>query len=308
MATFTGTVGDDDAVNRIDATVPQLGTFTGGTLAELTDGTGDTINGLGGNDEIVAGSGADTIDGGSGNDTITGGAGADNITGGAGNDTIILNAGDAPAGETLTGGGGADRLQINGAVDITAAAVSSLATIVYNAVNGGTLTATHTQASNLTTFTGNAGTTDGLVVNLASGNTTITLSAKTLTSIESITVNGSTGNNTITGTGQADTINAGDGTDSITAGNGSDTVDGGNGTDTAIWADTRANITLERVDGFANRWIATDINIGTGDEGADNVSNVENFRFSGPVTVAVANLISLQSDGDADADSVAENA
>ncbi|MFN0193733.1 MAG: Ig-like domain-containing protein, partial [Aestuariivirga sp.] len=42
--------------------------------------------------------------------------------------------------------------------------------------------------------------------------------------------------------------------------------------------------------------------------GADNVSNVENFRFSGPVTVAVANLISLQSDGDADADSVAENA
>ncbi len=38
MATFTGTSGNDVAAN------PTLTGFTGGTLAELTDATGDTFN------------------------------------------------------------------------------------------------------------------------------------------------------------------------------------------------------------------------------------------------------------------------
>jgi hypothetical protein len=50
--------------------------------------TGDTINGLGGNDQITGGDGDDIIDGGSGNDILTGGLGHDALTGGLGIDTF----------------------------------------------------------------------------------------------------------------------------------------------------------------------------------------------------------------------------
>jgi hypothetical protein len=51
-----------------------------------SNNTGDTINGLGGNDQITGGAGADTINGGSGNDILTGLGGADTLSGGSGAD------------------------------------------------------------------------------------------------------------------------------------------------------------------------------------------------------------------------------
>jgi Ca2+-binding RTX toxin-like protein len=55
--TITGTAGAD--------------TLTGG------DAYAETINGLGGNDQIIGGAGNDLITGGLGNDTLLGGAGND---------------------------------------------------------------------------------------------------------------------------------------------------------------------------------------------------------------------------------------
>src|SRR5262245_52902918 len=82
MATFTGTGGADTA----NATTGTLIGFTGGTVTELQDAIGDTFNGLGGIDTIIAGSG---------NDTLNGGAGADALIGGQGNDTYVVdNGGD----------------------------------------------------------------------------------------------------------------------------------------------------------------------------------------------------------------------
>ena len=48
--------------------------------------TGDTINGLGGNDQITGGAGNDTINGGDGNDILTGAGGNDILNGGNGAD------------------------------------------------------------------------------------------------------------------------------------------------------------------------------------------------------------------------------
>ncbi len=77
--TIQGTAGDD----TIDIT-------TGTTVAGQPQPTnfGDTINGNGGDDIIVAGAGNDTILGGAGNDTIHGGDGNDTIVGGSGEDEM----------------------------------------------------------------------------------------------------------------------------------------------------------------------------------------------------------------------------
>jgi len=56
-------------------------------------GTPDTINGLGGNDRIVALVGDDVLNGGEGKDRIFGNSGDDVITGGVGNDRVTGNQG-----------------------------------------------------------------------------------------------------------------------------------------------------------------------------------------------------------------------
>ncbi len=56
----------------------------------LLGGSGqDQIDGGDGDDVVFGGEGNDTVDGGAGNDTLYGGGGADSITGGDGNDTIF---------------------------------------------------------------------------------------------------------------------------------------------------------------------------------------------------------------------------
>jgi Ca2+-binding RTX toxin-like protein len=105
-----------------------------------------TINGLAGNDTIIAGNGMAslinlTIDGGAGNDTITGGDGSDRLLGGDGNDIVTGGRGDdvsflgdgndvfiwnpGDGNDIVEGQGGADTLQFNGAniaevIDISA--------------------------------------------------------------------------------------------------------------------------------------------------------------------------------------------
>ena len=79
MAVFTGTAGADVA----NALSGALTGFTGGTIAELQDFTGDSFLGAAGADSVVAGNG---------NDTINGGAGANTLTGGAGDDVFVYGA------------------------------------------------------------------------------------------------------------------------------------------------------------------------------------------------------------------------
>ena len=82
-----------------------------------------TLDGGDGNDTITGGDGNDTLIGGAGNDVIIGGRGNDNAQLGSGDDTFIWNPGDGS--DTVDGGDGTDTLVFNGAnvnekVDITA--------------------------------------------------------------------------------------------------------------------------------------------------------------------------------------------
>lgn len=90
-------------------------TMIGGTGGELFFGGdgADTLRGFGGDDTLTGGGDTDTLLGGAGDDTLDGGLQADTLRGGRGDDTLTGGGGaDVIAGglddDTLTGGGGAD--------------------------------------------------------------------------------------------------------------------------------------------------------------------------------------------------------
>jgi Ca2+-binding RTX toxin-like protein len=88
-----------------------------------------TVQGGSGNDSLVGGSAADSISGGNGRDSITGAAGADTIDGGAGNDTINAGAGA----DNITGGEGDDTFNVTTASHFTS--LSSVETVAGGAGN-----------------------------------------------------------------------------------------------------------------------------------------------------------------------------
>ena len=87
MVTFTGNFGANTAIagSVVSGFTASVGLLT--PLQWLSDGAGDTINGLGGNDTLDGGAGNDSLDGGVGADLLVGGAGADQLIGGTGLDT-----------------------------------------------------------------------------------------------------------------------------------------------------------------------------------------------------------------------------
>ncbi len=81
----------------------------------IGDAANNTIEALGGNDNVTGGEGDDVLDGGAGNDTVAGDAGNDTIIGGTGND--VLSGGEGvdllqgnEGDDTLDGGAGNDLL------------------------------------------------------------------------------------------------------------------------------------------------------------------------------------------------------
>ena len=88
MAAFTGTADRDvaDARNGI------LIGFTGGSVAELQDATGDQFNAGDGDDAILAGVGNDRLYGENGADVLIGGAGDDQMYGDFGNDIYYVDS------------------------------------------------------------------------------------------------------------------------------------------------------------------------------------------------------------------------
>ena len=135
MAIFTGTTGNDTITT---ASGGSLGTFTGGTVAELIDGTGDTFNAGDGADSVQASSGADTINGDAGNDTLFGGGGADSILGGTGNDFLGGNNGS----DFIDGGDGNDKISFNSTTGTQGVRINmSAGTFTVGGISLGTLTA-----------------------------------------------------------------------------------------------------------------------------------------------------------------------
>jgi Ca2+-binding RTX toxin-like protein len=240
-------------------------TFTGSNgLASLIS---LTVDGGAGNDTITGGDGNDTLIGGDGNDVITGGRGSDTALMGAGDDTFVWNPGDGS--DVVEGQDGNDTLQFNGA---------NIAEKFDLSANGGRLRLTRdvgnvtmdvngTEQVNLVALGG----ADSITVNDLSGtnvsqvNVDLSSPAGSGTgdgAADSITVNGTDGNDNINVSGQGSSvtvaglsatvnitgsegandslaINARNGNDginasSLPAGVIQLTVDGGNGNDTIL--------------------------------------------------------------------------
>ncbi|MGE0332005.1 MAG: hypothetical protein AB7P37_15105, partial [Ramlibacter sp.] len=307
VETFDGRGGNDtiDGAGGFDVVRYDTGAATTGVTVNLasftaTDGQGgtDTLNnvenvrgtnfndsitgdanlnyleGMGGNDTIVAGDGDDNLLGGAGDDVLTGGTGADIFrfaASGNGVDTITdLGAGDAiGVGYGLTTGtatAGDGSTVTSGGVQVSSSGGTTTLYIDTNNTAGAEVQINVAGTYAATAFT---------VTNLGNGTSSITLNnnlAITGTGANE-TLSGAEGNDTISGLGGSDIINGNDGDDSLLGGDGDDFMNGGLGNDA--------------IDGGAgNDWAFHDaatsgvtVNLGTGSvsggAGTDTLSGIE---------------------------------
>src|SRR5215217_6721238 len=180
----------------------QAGTQTLTTAATLT------INGGGGDDNIVGGPAADHINGGDGDDRITGFTGDDVQTGGVGNDVFIWNNGDTTD-------------------DMTIKAIAGGRTRFDRAAPGpfgldmGTI-----ERFSLNLFQGD----DKLVTN---PDVTLPISVDAGPGNDAITTGAAA--DLVQGGVGADTLNGGAGGDRMVGNPGNDVVNAGSGDDTLVW-------------------------------------------------------------------------
>jgi len=235
MTTFTGTANPDTA-NAVTSSL--IGFTPNNDVTLLTDLVADTFFGLGGNDIITAGGT---------NDQLFGGAGADTLNGAGGSDVYGFLNGDVAAGEIIndTGSSGdTDVLGVGGSsVDFGAAAtITGIEGLVF-ATQAGTQKGIF-NASQLPTnliVIGNTLGADKIDIHNALSFSAAGWGFNLWDSIDTITITGTTANNSITGSSQAeaiaglagnDTLKGGAGNDVLTGGLGKDTQTGGLGADT----------------------------------------------------------------------------
>ncbi|MFO0346614.1 MAG: cadherin domain-containing protein [Labrys sp. (in: a-proteobacteria)] len=245
LATNTVSGGDADG-----DTISQFERVTGSAHGDtiIGDNVSNTFWGMGGND---------TIEGGAGWDWLLGGAGADSLSGGADNDTFVVDNGEFAAGEFIDGGTGSDTLRASGVNDFSTGTIQSIEGLTFSAAGTATFAATQigTGLAAALAVTGSAAA-DAIVVNLAAGGS-VNLSGLTFTSwtagTDTITVNGSTGDETI----QGSSVN--------------DVLSGGSGTDTLSYAGAGAGVTVN---------LAITTAQATGGAGTDTISGFENLTGS----------------------------
>jgi len=231
VTTFTDGTTGGPSLKTIDASVATGNVSITGAHNTASQ-AGNTITGGSGNDTLGGGDGNDVISGGAGNDSITAGAGVDNLTGGAGNDTFDL-AGNLTSTDTVDGGDGTDTLKTtaaitgttgskvsgietvdaNGAIEVSAAAISGVATLRSTTTSASTTTfsnlvgtetvqvrsATAANATLVTITKAVDGTADtqNVTIGNSSGSTAVVLNTLTAADAETINLTSSLVPNTI---------------------------------------------------------------------------------------------------------------
>jgi len=210
------------------------------------------------------------FDAGPGDDVVIGGSLYDWIKGGDGNDLI-------------NGGPGADRMEGGLGNDIYYADVRSVSgsgDLIVEALDAGIDTVISTDTFSLKSN----------IENL------------TLVGTAEINGTGNTLNNIINGNDAKNSLNGGDGNDQVfgnggddtlRGGTGNDIVDGGSGTDTVVFAGPINSYNITYVAGV---FTVVDLDIADGDDGTDQLYNVEFLRFS-DATYTVTAPGSLFSEG-----------
>ncbi len=215
----------------------------------------DLDYGRSGNDFLSGALGDDTLFGGDGDDEVYGRHGADVMYGGTGNDTLGGAVDDEV--DLLYGGDGDDRLNLR---------------LDDNGFGG--------SGDDLISV-GSVGLTAGQTVDGGDGSDTLHISGGNplpagvvLIDVESVSFNGSDGNDSLVGSQVNDTITANSGIDVMEGGVGDDTLHGGDGDDTAVFSGSRSDYVITAGTGSLT---VTD---GSGTDGQDLVIDVEILQFA----------------------------
>lgn len=203
-----------------------------------------TVEGMGGNDTLVAGYYTRTIDGGTGDDTVSSSDSSVNFTGGNGDDLLISGV----AGDIFEGGPGTD-------------------TVDYSGYANG-VTVTFTVPAGLSVGPGG----DRLrsVENVIGSALADTISGNSADN----RFTGGDGNDVLNGDGGADTLVGGAGVDMLVGGTGNDTSIGGAGLEQIGYASIRASATVSH-DAASHSLVIATASVGT-----DTVRQIEQFRFA----------------------------
>ncbi len=282
MTTFTGTAANESIQpGNVSGTVTR-------PIGAVPDAGADSLNGGGGNDTLDGGGGLDSIFGGTGDDRIVGRAGAFSYNGGTDTDTfdpfgVLSLVGVALSGfEILELDASTLTLSAAQLADFDTIARDSLATTGNIVISAAGLAIT--EVTELATLT----------VAGSSGNDTLafTTSGATLTDI---TIDGNAGNDSLVGGGGDDSLDGGLDNDTLLGKGGNDSLVGGSGADSLSGGD--GNDTLDLGAGYsANGGIGNDLFRVFGNltlpatiEGGDGT---DTFEAQGTITLDAAVVIS----------------
>ncbi|MGI9214081.1 MAG: calcium-binding protein, partial [Methylococcaceae bacterium] len=196
--------------------------------------------------------GKNLIIGNDGNNLLNGMNGFDTLKGGDGDDTLI----GGPGIDQLIGGDGSDTYQVSSTEDI----------IIETARDGDQ----DVVESSVSYALG-----DSLEVLALTGTGKIEGTGNELDN----TIDGNDAANKLFGMGGADSINGNGGDDTIDGGAGDDTIDGGDGMDTVVYSNNQENYNVI-YDADSQTYLIQDINDEDGEEGTDEISNVEIIQFA----------------------------
>ncbi len=217
-ATIQGRGGDDNIIG------------TSGADSIQGDNGSDSLSGSGGSDLLEGGDGSDSLNGGDGIDTLKGGAGIDTLDGGNAGDTYIWSAGDGRDVYQDNGSSGTDKIVVSGTdfdglrspFDKATSGIERIESTVGNFNIRGDDTASDTWD-----FTG-----------ITLVNATIQGRGgddKILGTSSADSIQGGDGNDSLLGSGGGDSLSGGSGNDSLNGGLGNDTLEGGTGADKFIF-------------------------------------------------------------------------
>jgi Ca2+-binding RTX toxin-like protein len=278
---------------------------------------GGTLDGMGGNDLLIARHAQNTVTlrGGDGNDTLRGGSAGNAFFGDAGDDVLVAGVfGD----NNMSGGSGADSFvftQPGGSGSFITDLVSGMDKIRLDATSMSALGASGNFAAGDARFYAAAGATGGhdaddrviyntstgdlfydsdgngaqaaeLIVRLQAGATLVATDIAVDNGTSGGAINGTAGNDSLTGTAGNDTINglAGNdtlrgfaGDDVLDGGDGVDSLDGGFGNDTYIV--TSGDVIVSDPEGIDTVVTAVSWNLSSG--------NLENVTMTGTAAISV---------------------
>ena len=276
---FTGTSGDD--------------------VFYAWDGNAFTLNGVGGNDNLIGKNGNDLLSGGAGNDnlsgdagddTLNGGVGSDTLSGGSGNDVYVFARGDGQ--DTIYESDGTDTIQLG--ADINPADVTVKRIVADNGYSFNLELSIAGTDDKLTIYryfggsgyNGNYATPGQVVENVVFANGTVWDGAVVYDKVHNLTgtadsdslnaydsgavtyhglagndsLSGGEGNDTLYGDNDNDSLNGNNGNDVLSGGLGSDTLSGGYGNDTYVFAVGDGQDTIYESDGTDVIQLAAGIN------------------------------------------------